>query len=76
MRADDIRATLDHRVIDADGHQIEYLALLGDFVEAEVGHLTYSGFRAFAFGDVVDHWTATTPGFFDTTTVAAAVRAR
>ena len=55
MRADDIRVTLDHPVIDADGHQIEYLALLGDFVEAEAGHLTHSEFRAFTFGNVVDH---------------------
>jgi predicted TIM-barrel fold metal-dependent hydrolase len=36
-RAEEIRARLDHRVIDADGHVIEYFPLIRDFVAEEAG---------------------------------------
>ncbi len=39
-RAEEIRARLDHPVIDADGHVIEYVPLIRDFVVEEAGEST------------------------------------
>ncbi len=55
----------------------DFRGVLGEAYElVELGHLDPTQFRAFTFDHVVDHWTATNPGFFDGTVVAADVRAR
>ena len=34
---DAIRARIDHPIIDSDGHQIEYLPLVRDFIAEDAG---------------------------------------
>lgn len=48
MDAGSIRAQLDHPVIDADGHIIEFLPILTDYVAQEAGSAVAARFEAMA----------------------------
>jgi predicted TIM-barrel fold metal-dependent hydrolase len=50
MSAEEVRSRLDHPVLDADGHMIEYLPLLRQFIVEEAGESVAANFDDFVFG--------------------------